>query len=395
MYPITFEKWLRLKAALTAFLAGSISYPVLYLLGLDSEWYSQVPILLLFGGLAYTFYIGEWERVLYKRRKDPETRPKIVRAGTILFLAGLTTPVILDLPPIEDLVKQNIPDTALLITYGLMVGIGAITITWGIFDNCKKLPARAERSARNALRMMKEAGYEIRDDPLWVGLDPAVRSAAHNYPAEGGNVILVNPKYVNTKWFGGLDNILVHEMSHIYGRATNRPWENPEIVKDLEAKYKTARNYHTKGYLLKTLVRSAFDLGEVLTDDLAYKVLEKSKITWVEPTRESLQTLVRSRPGLALRTKRKQLKNAMLIAKNSICIAEMDRHNIPDTEDKAKKANQKLMSALPEEAARAYKQLHQIALELEENLTEADYKTLLGNYLGTLVEFAEAQPGRV
>jgi len=73
----------------------------------------------------------------------------------------------------------------------------------------------------------------------------------------------------------------------------------------------------------------------------------------------------------------------------------MDRHNIPDTEDKAKKANQKLMSALPEEAARAYKQLHQIALELEENLTEADYKTLLGNYLGTLVEFAEAQPGRV
>src|SRR2546425_13126009 len=92
MYSVAFEKWLRLKAALTAFLAGSISYPVLYLLGLDSKWYSQVPIVLLFGGLAYVFYIGEWERVLYKRRKDPETRPRVVRAGTILFLAGLTAP---------------------------------------------------------------------------------------------------------------------------------------------------------------------------------------------------------------------------------------------------------------------------------------------------------------
>ena len=80
--------------------------------------------------------------------------------------------------------------------------------------------------------MMKEAGCEIRDNPLWVALDPRLQSAATAYPAEGGSVILVKPQYVDTKWFGGLDNILVHEMSHIYRRENNQPSENLEIIKD-------------------------------------------------------------------------------------------------------------------------------------------------------------------
>ena len=175
-------------------------------------------------------------------------------------------------------------------------------------------------------------------------------SRGRTYPAEVGSVILVKPKYVDTKWFGGLDNILVHEMSHIHRRETKYPSENPEIIKDLESRYKTARNYSKKSYQLKTLISSLVNLAEILTDDVAFRVIENTKVPWVEPTRESLQTLVRSKSSWALRTKRKRWKNANLIAMNSICIAEMDRHKIPDTGDKAKTANQKLLTALPEEA---------------------------------------------
>src|SRR5712664_436951 len=99
MYPVTYKGWLRLRLALALFLAGSISLPLVYALGLSSEWYSQVPIALVAAGVAYLFLVGEWQRVLYKRRRDPETRPRIVRDGTTLFLAGLITPVILNLPP--------------------------------------------------------------------------------------------------------------------------------------------------------------------------------------------------------------------------------------------------------------------------------------------------------
>src|SRR5712692_9699056 len=142
MYPVEFKGWLRLRVALVVFLAGSISFPTVFALGLDSEWYGQVPIALLSGGLAYLFLVGEWERVLYKKRKDPETRPRIVRVGTPIFLAGLIAPLLLNLPPIEDLVDQFIPSTSLQIIGGVMISIGAVTITWGILDNCKKLPAK-------------------------------------------------------------------------------------------------------------------------------------------------------------------------------------------------------------------------------------------------------------
>src|SRR5712692_8552969 len=151
MYPVEFEGWLRLRLALAVFLAGSISLPLVHALGLSSEWYSQAPIVLVAAGMGYLFFVGEWERVLYKRRRDPETRPRIVRVGTLLFLAGLITPVILNLPPVEDLVDPLISSTSLQIIGGVMISIGAATITWGIFDNCKKLPAKVETSARNAI----------------------------------------------------------------------------------------------------------------------------------------------------------------------------------------------------------------------------------------------------
>jgi len=53
---------------LAAFLAGSISHPTVHVLGLSSEWYGQVPFLILSGGFVYLIIVGEWERVLYKKR---------------------------------------------------------------------------------------------------------------------------------------------------------------------------------------------------------------------------------------------------------------------------------------------------------------------------------------
>jgi hypothetical protein len=82
----------------------------------------------------------------------------------------------------------------------------------------------------------------------------------------------------------------------------------------------------------------------------------------------------------------------MLIAANSICIAEMNRRKIPDTGDKAKTASQKLLSALPQEAAKSYDCIYQLALELKDDISEGEFKTLVENYLAALVEFAEGQP---
>src|SRR5947199_5819124 len=70
MYPATFKGWLRLKVALATFFAGSISHPMVHVLGLSSEWYGQVPFLILSGGFVYLIIVGEWERVLYKRSEE-------------------------------------------------------------------------------------------------------------------------------------------------------------------------------------------------------------------------------------------------------------------------------------------------------------------------------------
>jgi hypothetical protein len=389
MHPVAFAGWLRLRVGLAAFLGGSISIAILPLLGGLLDWYGLIALGLAFSGMFYLNYVGEWLRVLYKQRNAPETRRRIVRVGTPVFFVGIVANITFALPWIGLFLSQGDVLTAFLIAYGLMIGVGAIIIAFGIFENWKALASKLEESSKRALRMMKEAGCVIHDDPLWIVLDPGLQAPAETYPGGGESVILVSPWYVDTKWFGGIDNILVHEMAHIYRRETNHPSENQEIIKEIKAHYKTAMQYSTKGFQLKTLVRSMYNLQEVLTNDLAFRTLEFSNMAWIGPTGESLQALTRSRPMRALGATRKRWSNAALIANNAIYIAQMDRHKIPDTGDKAKIATQKLLSSLPKEAVIAYCYFYQLALELKEDITQEDLRGLLQNYAARLVELAE------
>ncbi len=389
MYPVVFRGWLRLRVALAAFLAGGISYPVFSGLGQVSSWYDQVPLVLMFGGAFYLHFVGEWMRILYKKRKAPETRRRVVRLGTLLFFIGFIAPLAFVLSSLGILLAQSILSTAILTLARLMLGTGTIIITLGIFENWKNLPVKVETSARNALRMMKEAGSEIHDDPLWIGLDPTLRFAAYTYPADEGSVILVSPWYVETKWFGGLDNLLVHEMSHIYRRENN----NPSVIRrltDLDY-YQTIEKYSRKSYKRKILVEASYTLGEVPTDDLAFRVLEKCKVSWIDSTGESLQTLVKAKPIWALGAGRRRWKNALRIVDNSRFIAIMERHKIPDRGDKAKMSNLRLLSSFPKEAQKAYDYFHQLALDFGEDITEEEFRNLLGDYLSRFDQLAEEQ----
>ena len=78
-----------------------------------------------------------------------------------------------------------------------------------------------------------------------------------------------------------------------------------------------------------------------------------------------------------------------LIADNSTYLAQMDRHNIPDTGDKARTANQRLLSYMPKEARSAFDYFYQMALEVKEDVTEGDFRNLLQNYAARFVELAE------
>ena len=312
IYPVFFEGWLRLRASLAAFLSGGTSVAFLPLLGGFADWYSLIPPALLGSGMLYLHYVGEWPRILYKQRKAPETRPRLVRFGTLIFFVGIWTWIIFGLPFIEAFLAQGTFQTVLLIAKGLIVSAGTVIITFGIFGNWKRLPSMAETSSRKALRMMKDAGFGIHDDPLWVALDPSLQTPAQTYPGGGGSVILVSPSYVDTKWGGGLDNILVHEMSHIHGRETNHPWEDQKIINEIKAHYETAKQYSTKSFQLRTLVKSMFNLQEILTNDIAFKVLERSGVAWIDPTKEMLQNLTSSKPMWALGATRKRWNNACI-----------------------------------------------------------------------------------
>ncbi len=391
MYPVTFQNWLRLRAGRAAFVIGSVSFVFLSLLGPALDWYGLIAFGVMFGGILYLHFVGEWLRVLYKKRKQPETRRRIVRVGTLVFFIGLLSGIIFDLPYIRDFPAQDTFRTAFLIARGLMIGTGTVIIAFAIFENWKRLPFKVEESSRNALRMMKNAGLGIQEDPLWVALDPTLRVPARNYPGGGGSVILVSPWYVDTKLFGGLDNILVHEMSHIYRRETIHPSENQEIIKDIETYFETVKQYPKKSYQLKTIVESMFNLQEIFANDIAFRVIEQSKVEWIELVREYLQDLVNSKPILVLGKTRKRWSRASLVADNGIFIAQMDRHMIPDTGDKARTANQKLLSSSgPGEAIDAYEYFHQLALGLKEDITKEQFRSILQNYTARLIELAES-----
>jgi len=364
-------------AILSCYSIGGALYAIAVAYG--QSWLRAATILVLASGFYFLISTGAIGLLMGRRLRVP--RKLSFEVGYDSLLAGLALSYFEFL---TRLFRQALPAVVSLLEVGLILG-GTLLTSVQLLREWNRLPAKVLESADKSLRVMKEAGVEVPEN-IWLVIDPSIHYSALYYQSGDEQVIRIAPWAVNSQLHGGIDATMIHEMSHIYRRLSKHPSHTPEIWRPVWAKFVEKLS---QKYQYKVLERAFLDIGEIFANDVALRVLQRSGLNSIESMEEEFQDQVLAKSAGSFRSSKKRWKTIGIIAHNSSAMAQITRHNLPDTEEKAKTRNDKLLQSLPHEAKFLHGYFYNLMVGLNEDITPEAYQEVLTQYLEKLVLAAE------
>ncbi len=269
---------------------------------------------------------------------------------------------------------------------GILFTAAIVATSIGLLLDWRDMPRELERVAKQALLAMKQAGLELDDRQLWMGIDSKLSSLGYSYPAGDESVILVSPRSVYGKGDGGLKQTLVHEMCHVYLTQKKHPSHDSETFKGAYSRIVQRCPHRWQ----RTIVRRVMNFPtEVFAEDMTFKVLEGSQAEWEKSNVEYFASKIATRPGRSLKEARRQWRTAIMVVHNCYFATQMERHGIPDARGIVKGAIEKLLASLPSETSRSYEYFREVFLKLEDDTTKDGFRNTLEDYLDEFVALSE------
>lgn len=220
---------------------------------------------------------------------------------------------------------------------------------------------------------MSQAGYKIPDN-VRVSVDPQLSFMGYTMPTRNGFNIVVSGGAVES---GMLEGLLMHEMGHIVRIITNHPSHNAEILEEaVERGGNNLADYQQK--IMHDLLN---DIQDLYADDLSFKAIRKSALTYPGQITEFLQSWVQDTPVATGNTVSDRWSNTSLMTHNARALAQMQRLQIPDTGELAEKANRSFLYQVDPEIAKEFEYFRKTLLSLREDMTGNEYRKLLSEYL--------------
>ena len=239
------------------------------------------------------------------------------------------------------------------------------------------------RSRQNALELMKRAGYDI-GTRVKVVVDPQLPFMGYTMPQGGSFTIVVSGGAIGS---GLLEGLLVHEMSHVYRIQTNHPSHNGEILE--EAMDNLGKKVDLRDYQQKIIHDLLNDIQDLYADDISFKVLRKTPIFESDQMTRFLQDWVKDEPAKTRDPVMDSWVNTSIMTHNARAIAQMARHKVEDTGGLAEESNKKFLSQVSPRIAGRFEYFRNLLENLREDMTPAQYRALLADYLGKFSEIAE------
>jgi hypothetical protein len=239
------------------------------------------------------------------------------------------------------------------------------------------------RSRQNALELMKKAGYDI-GTKVKVVVDPQLPFMGYTMPQGDGFTIVVSGGAVGS---GLLEGLLVHEMSHVYRIQTNHPSHNGKILE--EAIDNLGKKVALRDSQQKIIHDLLNDIQDLYADDISFKVLRKTPIFESDQMTRFLQDWVKDEPSKTRDPVMDGWINTSIMTHSARAIAQMARHKVEDTGGLAEQANKKFLSQVSPRIAGRFEYFRNLLENLREDMTPAQYRALLADYLGKFLEIAE------
>ena len=240
-----------------------------------------------------------------------------------------------------------------------------------------------KQAHENAVSSMMRSGFEV-DNILEIVVNPQLPFMGYTTPQGRGFRIMVSGMAVES---GMLEGLLVHEMSHVYRMQTKHPSHNQHIIE--EAINGLGGRTILKDYQQKIIHELVNNIQDLYADDIAMKIFRESHLLPEDQLSNFLQGWVKDEPMKSNDPRKNKWINAAIMVNNARAIAQMNRHEIVDLGGKALTSNERLLAQLPKKASSQFEYFTNLMVNLNESITEEEYRRLLTDYLKKFLEITE------
>jgi len=181
---------------------------------------------------------------------------------------------------------------------------------------------------------------------------------------------------------GMLEGLLAHELSHVYRNITNHPSHNEQIIATLASSFINSHKLNAD-YQCEVLHQVINHVQDLYADDISIKVLASGENRIFDPTQLGgfFAEWIKDEPVKTEDTLKDQWVNAAIMLNNCFAISNMQRHNIPDYDHKAKSKNDTFLSRINPNAAKKFSLFNNFMVGLREQVNEDEFQREMEEYL--------------
>jgi len=241
-----------------------------------------------------------------------------------------------------------------------------------------------KNATRNALKMMRDSGFEI-TDKLEVVVDPELPFMGYaTKRREGGHVIVVSGMALNSR---SVEGLLIHEMCHIYRTDTNHPSHNSKLLNSVG--HGVIHKYQlTEDYQIKLVQQAVNHIQDLYADDISFKIFHKSGAFTQEQAFNFFLDWIND-AAIKPESVRDKWLSIGIMLNNCFAFSNLKRHNIPDIDNQAHNMVQKFLSQLDNSMKKEFAYFKNFMTTLKENITEREFEKSLSEYLTRIIQIAK------
>jgi hypothetical protein len=225
---------------------------------------------------------------------------------------------------------------------------------------------------------MARAGFAI-DDEIAIAIDRKLPFMGYTTRQSQKHVIVVSGFAAESSMLEGL---LAHELSHVYRNITNHPSHNEEIITTLAGSFIKDHKL-TTDYQHEVLHQVINHVQDLYADDISIKVLTSSENRILDPTQLGgfFVEWVKDEPVKTGDMLKDQWVNAAIMLNNCFALSNMQRHNIPDYDQKGKSKNDAFLGRIIPDAAKKFSLFNNFMVGLREQIGEDEFQREMEEYL--------------
>lgn len=227
-----------------------------------------------------------------------------------------------------------------------------------------------------ALGLMASAGYPLQGD-VEVVIDKTLPYMGYTTERNNEKVIVVSGEALS----GSMAlNLLIHEMSHQYHIQTGHPSHNQQLLLTI-----TAWVMHGKAvepYQEEILQSILNNIQDLYADDISFKIFEKH-----ERLNEFFMGWIHT--PVAVRTLQDRWENAENLVNAAFAQANLERHDVHDTDGKLQKAVAAFLAKCDKRIAEKYTFFKDFMVLMPEQVKEKEFEKMLILYLSEFLKLTK------